>query len=103
MQIARVKGNVVSTHKSDQLNGLKLLLVVPLDLLTFREKGPPLVAIDAVGAGDGEVVMICGGSSSRQTKITENRPSDLAITAIIDSIEMDGDMVFRKSGEKETE
>lgn len=101
MQIARVKGNVVSTHKSEKLKDLKLLVVVPIDLSTLREKGAPLVAIDAVGAGVGEVVMICGGSSSRQTAITENKPSDLAVTAIIDSIEMNGKMIFRKFEENE--
>jgi ethanolamine utilization protein EutN/carbon dioxide concentrating mechanism protein CcmL len=96
MQIARVKGNVVSTNKTEKLYGLKLLIVVPIDLSTFEEKGQPVVAIDTVGAGVGEVVMLCGGSSSRQTPLTENKPSDMAIVAIIDSIEISGKTVFRK-------
>ncbi len=96
MQIARVKGTVVSTHKTEKLNGLKLLVVVPIELATFQEKGTPVVAIDTVGAGMGEVVMLCGGSSSRQTSLTENKPSDMAIVAIIDSVEIEGKMVFRK-------
>lgn len=100
MQIARVKGNVVSTNKTEKLYGLKLLIVVPIDLTTFQEKGQPIVAIDTVGAGEGEVVMICSGSSSRQTAITENKPSDMAIVGIIDSIEMNGQQVFRKYEEK---
>jgi ethanolamine utilization protein EutN/carbon dioxide concentrating mechanism protein CcmL len=70
--------------------------VVPIELSTFEEKGAPIVAIDTVGAGAGEVVMLCGGSSSRQTPITENKPSDMAIVAIIDSIEIEGKEVFRK-------
>ena len=96
MQIARVKGNVVSTNKTDKLLGLKLLIVVPIDLSTFEEKGQPVVAIDTVGAGIGEVVMLCSGSSSRQTAQTENKPSDMAIVAIIDSIELNGEIIFRK-------
>ena len=52
MQIARVIGNVVSTSKSEKLDGLKLLIVKPIDLDTFQEKGAPIVSIDTVGAGD---------------------------------------------------
>lgn len=101
MILARVRGNVVSTNKSDKLLGLKLLIVVPIDIETFQEKGQPLVAIDTVGAGDNEIVMCVGGSSSRQTSITDGKPSDLAIVAIIDSVEMRGNIVFRKYEEKE--
>jgi microcompartment protein CcmK/EutM len=100
MQIARVKGNVVSTNKTEKLQGLKLLIVAPIDLSTFEEKGQPIVAIDTVGAGDGEVVMLCSGSSSRQTAITENKPSDMAIVGIIDTIELNGKQIFRKFGDK---
>ena len=100
MQIARVKGTVVSTNKSDKLMGLKLLVVKPIDLSTMEEKGSLLVAIDAVGAGEGEVVMCCSGSSSRQTAFTDGKPSDLAIIAIIDSIDLRGERVFEKYGSK---
>ncbi len=96
MQIARVRGSVVSTNKTEKLHGLKLLIVVPIDLADFKEKGSPIVAIDTVGAGAGEVVMLCGGSSSRQTPLTENKPSDMAIVAIIDSVEINGNVIFRK-------
>ena len=58
MQIARVKGTVVSTNKAEKLMGLKLLVVKPIDLETMEEKGSPIVAVDAVGAGEGEVVML---------------------------------------------
>ncbi len=101
MILARVRGSVVSTNKADKLLGLKLLIVVPIDIETFQEKGQPLVAIDTVGAGENEVVMCVGGSSSRQTSITDGKPSDLAIIAIIDSVELRGDVVFRKYEEKE--
>lgn len=96
MQIAKVKGNVVSTNKSDRLHGLKLMIVSVIDLDTFAEKGQPLVAIDTVGAGVGEVVMLVSGSSSRQTELTKDKPSDLAIVAIIDSMELNGTTIFRK-------
>lgn len=103
MQIARVRGSVVSTNKTEKLHGLKLLIVVPIELSSFEEKGAPIVAIDTVGAGAGEVVMLCGGSSSRQTALTENKPSDMAIVAIIDSIEIEGKEVFRKYIENDQE
>ena len=96
MQIARVVGNVVSTTKSDRLTGLKMLLVKPIDLETFEEKGNILVAFDAVGAGEGEVVMIVSGSSSRNTALTENKPSDTSIVAIIDYIDLRGERIFSK-------
>ena len=100
MILARVRGSVVSTNKAEKLLGLKLLIVVPIDIETFQEKGQPLVAIDTVGAGENEVVMCVGGSSSRQTSITDGKPSDLAIIAIIDSVELRGDVVFRKYEEQ---
>lgn len=101
MQIARVKGTVVSTNKSDKLLGLKLMIVRPIDLDTFEEKGTPLVSIDAVGAGVGEVVMIVGGSSSRQTALTDAKPVDNSIIAIIDSIDLEGLRIFDKHAEEE--
>lgn len=99
MQIARVKGTVVSTNKAEKLSGLKLLLVKPIDLDTFEEKGGLMVAIDAIGAGEGEVVMCVGGSSSRQTAVTDGKPVDQSIVAIIDSIELGGASIFEKYDE----
>lgn len=96
MQIARVVGTVVSTSKSEKLKGLKMLLVKPIDLETFEEKGNILVAIDAVGAGEGEVVMIVSGSSSRKTAVTENKPADTAIIAIIDHIDLKKKRIYCK-------
>ena len=96
MQIARVVGTVVSTTKSDRLTGLKMLLVKPIDLETFEEKGGVVVAIDTVDAGEGEIVMTVGGSSSRQTAITENKPCDQSIIAVIDSIDLEGKRIFEK-------
>lgn len=99
MQIARVVGTVVSTSKSDKIDGLKMLLVKPIDLETFEEKGTVLVAFDAVGAGEGEVVMIVSGSSARQTARTDNKPADTAIIAIIDYIDLYNKRIFSKEHE----
>ena len=96
MQIARVKGNVVCTRKSENMTGWKLLLVKPIDLDTFEEKGSVLVAADAVGVGEGEVVMLTSGSPARQTPMTDAKPADALITAVIDSIEIKGSRVFEK-------
>jgi len=101
MILARVKGNVVSTTKSEKLSGYKLLIVVPVDIDTFEEKGSPIVSIDTVGAGEGEIVMVVGGSSSRQTAQTENRPVDSAIVAVIDSVNLNGKNIYEKYPPKE--
>ena len=91
MQLARVKGTVVSTNKAEKLNGLKLQLIKPIDIETWQEKGGLLVAIDAVGAGEGEVVMVVS-----QTAVTEGKPVDLSIVAIIDSVDVNGSRIFEK-------
>lgn len=96
MQLGIVKGTVVSTNKAEKLYGLKLLIVKPIDIETWQEKGALVVAIDAVGAGEGEVVMLVGGSSSRQTNITENKPVDQSIIAIIDHVDVNGTRIFEK-------
>ena len=96
MQLARVKGTVVSTNKAEKLMGMKLLVVKPIDIETWEEKGGLLVAVDAVGAGEGEVVMIVSGSSARQSAATEHKPVDHAIIAIIDSVDYNGSRVFEK-------
>ena len=64
----------------------------------MQERGAPLIAIDAVGAGEGEVVMLCAGSSSRITEITKDKPADCTITAIIDYIDIEHKRVFDKGG-----
>lgn len=96
MQIGRVKGSVVATKKTENVTGWKLLLVQPIDLDTFEEIGDILVAADMTGAGQGEVVMLTGGSSARQTPLTDGKPTDLIISAVIDAIEIQGKRVFEK-------
>lgn len=96
MVFARVVGNVVCTSKDPKLMGAKLLLVQPLDL-DAGDQGPPLVAVDTVGAGEGELVLLVQGSSARQTTRTEGNPVDCAIFAIVDYVEKNGRTVFKKS------
>jgi ethanolamine utilization protein EutN/carbon dioxide concentrating mechanism protein CcmL len=96
MQVGIVRGSVVSTNKVEKLQGLKLLIVKPINIETFEEKGDYFVAIDAIGAGEGEVVICVGGSSSRQTARTENKPVDQSIVAILDSMDIEGKRIFEK-------
>jgi len=93
---ARVVGTVVSTNKDEKLVGKKLLLVQPVDI-DGASKGNPLVSIDAVGAGEGELVLLVQGSSARQTTVTEGHPVDCTICAIVDYIEKGGKTVFEKA------
>lgn len=84
MQLARVVGTVVATRKEESIEGIKLLVVRPLDE-EGRESGNAIVSADAVGAGPDEVVLIAAGSSARQTTMTDKRPIDSVIMAIVDS------------------
>ena len=99
MILARVKGSVVSTHKSEKIEGIKFLLLETLDPSTMEGKGSYVVAMDAVGAGPGEVVFYVSGSSARMTKVTDKKPADASIIAIVDNIEMDGQYVYQKGQE----
>jgi carbon dioxide concentrating mechanism protein CcmL len=95
MLIGRVVGTVVSSNKEQELSGLKLLLVRGADV-EGRATGSLVVAIDAVGAGVGEVVLYASGSSARQTQVTKDRPVDATIMAIVDSIEHEGRQTYTK-------
>ncbi len=95
MQLARVVGSVVATRKEESLQGLKLLLVRPLDE-EGRESGNALVSADAVGAGPDEIVLIAAGSSARQTVATDKRPIDSVIMAIVDSWHVGDALKYKK-------
>jgi microcompartment protein CcmK/EutM len=84
MLLAKVVGTVVATRKEPSLDGLKLLLVRPVND-EGQETGAHLVAADAVGAGPDEFVLIASGSSARQTLATDKRPVDAVVMAIVDS------------------
>ncbi|MDF1490073.1 EutN/CcmL family microcompartment protein [Tessaracoccus caeni] len=95
MQIARVVGSAVSTIKDDALTGRKLLVVRPADP-SDQLVGDPYVAVDAIGAGEGELVLVVTGSAARRTASTADAPVDAAIIAILDSLEVGGEATFRK-------
>ena len=73
MNLGKVVGTVVSTRKDEKLTGTKLQVVRQIGL-DLKETGSFVVAVDAVGAGAGEIVLYASGSSARQTTITQNAP-----------------------------
>ncbi len=95
MVLGKVVGTVVSTRKEDELSGLKFLLVKACDA-DGEPTGSTVVAVDAVGAGVGEVVLYASGSSARQTKATKDRPVDATIMAIVDQVEIEGERRYVK-------
>ncbi len=95
MIIGKVVGTVVSTRKEQELEGLKFLLVRGQDLEN-KPTSTLVVAVDAVGAGVGEVVLYASGSSARQTVATRDRPVDATIMAIVDQIEVGGALKYVK-------
>ena len=95
MVLARVVGTVVSTQKEPSMESLRLMLVQPVDV-EGQPSGPHVVAVDAVGSGPGEYVLYAAGSSARQTVVTDKRPCDAVIMAIVDNWEIDGVVKYRK-------
>ena len=87
MFLGKVIGTVWSTKKDENLVGAKFLIVRQLDL-NYKEKEHFVVAVDSVGAGEGEVVLVATGSSSRQTEFTKNKPVDAVIMAIVDKLDI---------------
>src|ERR687886_1842015 len=84
MQLARVIGNVVATVKNDSLEGRKLLVVQSLNA-DLKPQGAPLVALDAVGAGIGELVFWCRGKEASFPFRREDTPTDCTVVGIVDS------------------
>lgn len=95
MLLAKVIGTVVSTRKEESVKGLKFLLLRQVDL-DGNESGGHVVAADAVGAGVGEMVLYATGSSARQTVMTDKRPCDAVIMAIVDNWEVNGEIKYKK-------
>ena len=87
MILGRVIGTVWSTKKDENLIGSKLLIVRQLEL-DYKEKSNFLIAVDSVGAGEGEIVLVASGSSARQTNITKNKPVDAVVMAIVDKLDV---------------
>ncbi len=95
MIFGKVVGTVVSTTKNDSMRGTKYLLTCVCDQ-RGKTKEDYIVALDLVGAGTGEVIIIAQGSSSRQTETTYQKPIDAVIVGIVDLVEEKGEIVFRK-------
>lgn len=95
MLLGKVVGTVVSTRKEPTLDGSKFLLVRGVDL-DGKNTSTLVVAVDAVGAGVGEVVLYASGSSARQTDMTKDRPVDAVIMAIVDQVESEGQLKYVK-------
>lgn len=88
MILGKVIGTVWATRKDEQLTGMTLQLVQEVDL-EYNDVGGFVVAVDSVGAGSGEIVLVVQGSSARQTALTQDKPVDAVITAIVDRIDVD--------------
>jgi ethanolamine utilization protein EutN len=106
MFLARVTGHVVATQKDKTLNGQKLFVVEPLNVkyddtakpASLGNTGRAIVAIDAVGAGEGQLVLVVQGSSARMTDVTKNLPADAVIVGIVDSAVFAGKTFYQAQG-----
>ncbi len=101
MLVAKVTGSMVSTQKVESMTGHKLLVVEPYQLKpdtrdTLEGTGRALVAVDTMGAGEGEMVLIVQGSSARLTPETKNLPIDTVVIGIIDNVHVDHTCVYNK-------
>jgi len=98
MLIGQVVGSVVATRKDEKLENTKLLVVQVRDIQN-AVRDQYVVAVDSVGAGPGDVILYATGSSARQTALTDGRPCDAVIMAIVDSWDVDGTNVYEKWAE----
>ena len=101
MFVARVTGSVVSTQKVASMTGHKLLVVEPYRLDEKQRKslvttGRTFIAVDALGAGEGDFVLITQGSSARLTPETKELPIDAVIIGIVDTVHIDKNAVYSR-------
>jgi len=99
MFLARVEGSVVATKKDPSMDGRKLLLLRPQlvddkDPTKFRPGVNTIIAVDSVGAGIGELVMFCQGSSARLAPNLKDAPVDAVIIGIVDTVDVLGKEVY---------
>ena len=104
MFVAKVTGSVVSTQKVDSLVGYKLLVVEPYRLEPKTRKslattGRTFVAVDTLGAGAGDYVLLTQGSSARLTEETRELPIDAVVVGIVDQVRVDADCVYHRQEE----
>lgn len=98
MLLGKVMGTLVSTQKDEKLEGLKFYVVEKLGM-DGKPTGTFVVAADAVGSGEGEIVIYASGSSARYTAATDGKPADATITGIVDMWDINGKVVYDKSAE----
>lgn len=100
MFVAKVIGSIVSTEKVDSMRGQKLLVVEPYRLDAARDKlattGRTFVAVDMLGAGVDDFVLIVQGSSARFTPETQKLPIDCAVIGIVDSVNIEKQQVYNR-------
>lgn len=104
MFLAKVTGSLVATQKVETMRGHRLLVVEPYrvsadDRETLTPTGRTFVAVDAVGAGEGELVLITQGSSARLTPETKELPIDTVIIGLVDRVDVDAACVYSKQDE----
>ena len=95
MKLGKIVGTVVATQKNEALIGATLLVVQDLKLDLAPASGS-LVCVDSLGAGIGDVVLYVSGSSARLTEVSKDRPVDATVIAIVDTVEVEGQVVFSK-------
>lgn len=103
MFLARVTGSIVATQKVASMTGHKLLVVEPYRVdEKSRDRlvstGRTFVVVDTLGAGVGELVLVCQGSSARLTPETEKLPIDAVVIGLVDSVDIGGESIFRSHG-----
>jgi len=102
MILGKVVGTVWATRKDEQLVGMKLQIVQQVEL-DYALKSNFVVAVDSVGAGVGEIVLVAQGSSARQTAQTHNKPVDAVIIAIVDKLDVSQAPLLQEEQEEPTE
>ena len=102
MFVAKVTGSLISTHKVDSMVGSKLLVVEPYRLDAETRKslvttGRTFIAVDSLGAGEGDYVLLTQGSSARLTPETKHMPIDAVVIGIVDSVHVDAGKVYDRN------
>jgi microcompartment protein CcmK/EutM len=95
MLLGKVVGTLVASRKDEKLEGFKFLVVKRLNIEN-EETGEYVVAADAVQAGVGDVVLYATGSSARQTVMTDKKPCDAVLMAVVDTWEVQGEVKYQK-------
>jgi microcompartment protein CcmK/EutM len=95
MLLGKVVGTLVATRKDEKLEGFKFLVIKQLNI-DNQESGGYVIAADAVQAGVGDVVLYATGSSARQTVLTDKKPCDAVLMAVVDTWEVNGDVKYQK-------